>query len=146
MFNFQYFNEYKLGGSPTYAKNFLAWIGICSQIPNLLMSLFNMFVQIGCVSVRRGMQIYANYSGKLTVRIATCLGINILLCALTLILIFPDSSTCTLWQSSKKVNLIFRATRILLHHNDHNCAVEWIEWNLSKFNFRRCCRFSVDLQ
>jgi equilibrative nucleoside transporter 1/2/3 len=45
--SFQYFVGYKLGGDETeYGKNFLSYLGICSQMPNLLLNMVNMVVEV----------------------------------------------------------------------------------------------------
>lgn len=49
---FQYFVEYKLGEEYTgmksdYASNFLAYLGIAAQIPNVLFNWLNIFIEVG---------------------------------------------------------------------------------------------------
>lgn len=41
-----YFVDYKLKGTE-YAGNYLAYVGLASQLPNLLFSWFNVFVKMG---------------------------------------------------------------------------------------------------
>lgn len=53
---FQYFVEYKLGEDYTgiksdYASNFLAYLGIAAQIPNVLFNWLNIFIEVGWVAV-----------------------------------------------------------------------------------------------
>lgn len=75
-----YFVEYKLVNDPVASANFLPYIGFASQIPNLLFSWFNVFVQV---------------SGDLTTRIVWSLSIEVLLFVLTVILAMVDSSEWT---------------------------------------------------
>lgn len=50
---FQYFVDYKLGNASSpdgdfkYDRDFLAYISFAAQIPNLMFSWLNVFVQVG---------------------------------------------------------------------------------------------------
>jgi hypothetical protein len=41
--HFQYFTDYKLGNT-AYKDDFLKYVGVCSQVPNLTMSFVNLAV------------------------------------------------------------------------------------------------------
>uniref|UniRef100_A0A915ITK3 Equilibrative nucleoside transporter 3 n=1 Tax=Romanomermis culicivorax TaxID=13658 RepID=A0A915ITK3_ROMCU len=72
-----YFVDYKFGGSEEeYAKNFLSYLGICSQVPNLLLNLINAFAHSG---------------DSLTIRIIISLLVLILMMLMTIVLAMIDS-------------------------------------------------------
>ncbi|CAK1541010.1 unnamed protein product [Leptosia nina] len=73
-----YFVKYKLINAPTYAENFMPYIGWASHGPNLLFSWFNIFAKMG---------------GDLTSRIVWSLCIEVLMLVVTVILAMVDSST-----------------------------------------------------
>ncbi|XP_038219480.1 equilibrative nucleoside transporter 1 [Zerene cesonia] len=72
-----YFVEYKLANAPGYATDFMTYVGWAAQVPNLLFSWFNIFVQTG---------------GNLTTRIVWSLCIEVLIFVVTVILAMLDSS------------------------------------------------------
>lgn len=73
-----YFVDYKLGGKDTeYGRNFLSYMGICAQVPNLVLQFINLFVKI---------------QGSLTLRIVTCILIACGIFILTTALAMVDSS------------------------------------------------------
>ncbi|XP_030383902.1 equilibrative nucleoside transporter 1 [Scaptodrosophila lebanonensis] len=79
-----YFVEFKLDSNTTtasagssYAGNFLQYIGFASQIPNLLLNWFNIFVNLG---------------GDLTKRIVYSILIEIVIFVITIVLAMLDSS------------------------------------------------------
>ncbi|XP_073963495.1 equilibrative nucleoside transporter 2 isoform X1 [Choristoneura fumiferana] len=71
-----YFVDYKLKGTE-YAGNYLAYVGLAAQLPNLLFSWFNVFVKMG---------------GDLTTRIVWSLSIEVLIFVFTIILAMLDST------------------------------------------------------
>ncbi|RWS18279.1 equilibrative nucleoside transporter 1-like isoform X2, partial [Leptotrombidium deliense] len=76
-----YFTEYKLnvpGASEEYKKNFLSYFGIAAQLPNIIFSGLNLFVQKG--------------GGSLTLRISVTLIIEVLIFLLTIMLAIMDST------------------------------------------------------
>lgn len=42
-----YFVKYKLANAPTYAENFMPYVGWATHVPNLIFSWVNVFVKIG---------------------------------------------------------------------------------------------------
>ncbi|KAG1678669.1 Equilibrative nucleoside transporter 3 [Nymphon striatum] len=80
-----YFTNYKLGNETVgpegaqYRNDFLAYMGISAQLPNVLCNALNLFMQFG---------------GSLTVRIVWSLFIEIVLFIFTIVLAMVDSSSC----------------------------------------------------
>lgn len=81
-----YFVDYKLSvhnettgsSEPTvYALNFFSYLGICSQLPNLLLNLINVFIEV---------------KGGLARRIGISLIIVAVICVITIIFVFIDTS------------------------------------------------------
>uniref|UniRef100_A0A914WLP1 Equilibrative nucleoside transporter 1 n=1 Tax=Plectus sambesii TaxID=2011161 RepID=A0A914WLP1_9BILA len=73
-----YFVNYKLGGNESqYGKNFLSYLGICSQMPNLLLNMVNMVVEV---------------KGSLSKRIVSSLLVVAAICLVTVVLAIIDSS------------------------------------------------------
>ncbi|KAG1678668.1 Equilibrative nucleoside transporter 3 [Nymphon striatum] len=79
-----YFTNYKLGNETVgpegaqYRNDFLAYMGISAQLPNVLCNALNLFMQFG---------------GSLTVRIVWSLFIEIVLFIFTIVLAMVDSSS-----------------------------------------------------
>lgn len=76
---YSYFVDYKLGGqNAEYSLHFSQYLGLCSQVPNLLLNLINAFAHTG---------------GSLSLRIVTSLSILVSMLVLTIVLAMVDSST-----------------------------------------------------
>ena len=76
-----YYKEYKLNNEkpqPSYVSNFMNYICICSQLPNLIINLISLF----------------SGSGNLVLRIIVSLIIAAASCVFTIAFIYVDTSTC----------------------------------------------------
>ncbi|XP_047525398.1 equilibrative nucleoside transporter 1 isoform X1 [Pieris napi] len=72
-----YFVSYKLANAPVYASNLMPYIGWAAQVPNLIFSWINIFVEIG---------------GDLTTRIVWSLCLEVVMLVVTVIFAMVDSS------------------------------------------------------
>lgn len=72
----EYFTEYKLGGHSEYSDNFIQYIGLASQIPNVFFNWINIFVNLG---------------GNLTPRIVLSILIEVFVFIVTVALAMADS-------------------------------------------------------
>ncbi|CDW57752.1 equilibrative nucleoside transporter [Trichuris trichiura] len=77
-----YYTKYKFAQEPEYAKNFLAYVGICAQVPNLIFSLINTFLPT---------------KGGLLKRMAISLSTMAVVFAVTCILPSVDTTQWTDW-------------------------------------------------
>lgn len=83
--NIQYFIDYKFkplevnATVPEYSKYFFSYLGVCSQLPNLLLNLLNLFVVL---------------KADLSKRIVFSLIIVAASCVFTIIFIFVDTFSC----------------------------------------------------
>ncbi|XP_045490361.1 equilibrative nucleoside transporter 3 [Pieris rapae] len=72
-----YFVKYKLANAPSYAENLMPYLGWAAQVPNLVFSWVNIFVEIG---------------GDLTTRIVWSLCLEVVMLVVTVIFAMVDSS------------------------------------------------------
>jgi equilibrative nucleoside transporter 1/2/3 len=73
-----YFIQYKFGGRCTdYSRNFLSYLGVCAQLPNVLLN---------------GLNFVFHFGGSLTKRIVFCICIIIAIFIMTAVLAMVDSS------------------------------------------------------
>uniref|UniRef100_A0A5S6QMX2 Equilibrative nucleoside transporter 1 n=1 Tax=Trichuris muris TaxID=70415 RepID=A0A5S6QMX2_TRIMR len=77
-----YYTKYKFARDPEYAKNFLAYVGICAQVPNLIFSLLNAFLPV---------------KGGLLKRMVVALSLMAVVFAVTCALPLIDTTNWTGW-------------------------------------------------
>ncbi|XP_065318730.1 equilibrative nucleoside transporter 3-like [Gordionus sp. m RMFG-2023] len=87
-----YFVDYKLNpnvtGTHEYKDNFISYLGITSQLPNVLLNGMNLFLQFGGSKRNKTSQVY-----KTQPRIPIAIIIDILMCIFTVVLAFLNTST-----------------------------------------------------
>ncbi|CAK9298770.1 unnamed protein product [Gordionus sp. m RMFG-2023] len=88
-----YFVEYKLNpnvtGTQEYKNNFISYLGITSQLPNVILNGMNLFLQFGgSFKKDKNQKAYQTQP-----RIPIAIIIDILMCIFTVVLAFMDTST-----------------------------------------------------
>ncbi|CAK9298790.1 unnamed protein product [Gordionus sp. m RMFG-2023] len=87
-----YFVDYKLNpnvtGTHEYKENFISYLGIISQLPNVILMALNLFVQFGSSTKDKNPKAYQTQP-----RIPIAIIINVIMCIFTVILAILDTST-----------------------------------------------------
>ena len=110
---------------PGYVQNFMNYVCIFAQLPNLTVNAIGLFVD----------------KGNLFIRIVVSLFVCIFCCLFTIIFIFVDTSSCKfLYFVSRifKVRIKFRAPRILRHYHAYRSGSQLRKWSLSKQHLWNC--------
>lgn len=106
---------------------FFNYLTICSQIPNLLLNILNLFVVL---------------SGGLHKRIYVSLAIIASVCIITIGLVFIDSSNCNFHLFFTQLFNYFRAIWLFCPHNGHRHCAQQCQRHLSEQHLGAGCRFS----
>ncbi|CAK9298792.1 unnamed protein product [Gordionus sp. m RMFG-2023] len=87
-----YFVDYKLNpnvtGTHEYKENFISYLGVISQLPNVILMALNLFVQFGSSTKNINPKAYQTQP-----RIPISIIINVMMCIVTVILAILDTST-----------------------------------------------------